>query len=55
MTAAQRLTLSRLQGQGFVLVLEAREIVRVTRHGDHRVILANGTQKRGHHAVRGSA
>lgn len=49
MTPAQRSTLQQLQRDGFTLVVEALEIVRVTRNGDHRVILRDGTQKRGHH------
>jgi hypothetical protein len=53
MSPAQRRTLTQLQAQGFTLVVEAREIVRVSRHGDHRVIFTDGTQKRGHHVERG--
>lgn len=50
MTPAQRLTLTLLEREGFKQVLEIRDIVRVTRHGECRVILPDGTQKRGHHA-----
>ncbi len=49
MTLAQRETWQLLGRVGFSLVLEAGEIVRVTRHGDNRVILPDGSQKRGHH------
>lgn len=49
MTPAQRDTLNRLQRERFTVVCEGRDIVRVTRNGDHRVIMRDGTQKRGHH------
>lgn len=49
MTSLQRLALQQLQAQGFRLVDETAEIVRVTRNGDNRVILRDGTQKRGQH------
>lgn len=49
MTPAQRATLQRLGREGFSLVVEGRDIVRVTRNGDNRVIMRDGTQKRGHH------
>lgn len=49
MTPAQRLAWQALERDGFRLVLEAQEIVRVTRNGDNRVIMRDGQQKRGHH------
>lgn len=49
MTPAQIKTVSDLQRDGFQFVLEAKGIVRMTRGIDRRVILADGTQKRGHH------
>lgn len=49
MTPAQRVTWQQLERQGFTLVIEAREVVRVTRNGDNRVIMSDGRQKRGHH------
>lgn len=52
MTPAQQMTLQRLQLEGFNMVLEAKEIVRVTRNGDNRVIMRDGSQKRGHHVDR---
>lgn len=55
MTQAQRLVLQRLQREGFAMVLEAKEIVRVTRNGDNRVIMRDGSQKRGHHVDRARA
>lgn len=47
MTPAQRVTLAQLPG--FTVVEETAEVVRVTRNGDNRVILRDGTQKRGQH------
>ena len=49
MTPAQQRTLDTLKREGFALVVEAREVIRVTRNGDNRVILRDGSQKRGHH------
>lgn len=49
MTPAQARTLQLLQTQGFCQVDETTEIVRVTRNGDNRVILRDGSQKRGQH------
>lgn len=53
MTPAQRVTLALLEREQFTQVVEGGDIVRVTRHGDCRVILPDGTQKRGHHVPRG--
>lgn len=49
MTPLQRVTLQQLQAQDFRLVDESTEVVRVTRNGDNRVILRDGSQKRGQH------
>jgi len=49
MTPAQERTLKLLQHEAFKFVCEGGDIVRVTRNGDNRVILRDGTQKRGHH------
>lgn len=49
MTPAQQRTLQLLRREAFTVVCEGRDIVRVTRNGDNRVILRDGTQKRGHH------
>lgn len=48
MTPAQRVTLGLLKSEGFVLDVEIRDIVRVSRFGSWRLILPDGTQKRGH-------
>lgn len=49
MNPAQERTLKLLQREDFKFVCEGGDIVRVTRNGDNRVILRDGTQKRGHH------
>lgn len=49
MTPAQQRMLQQLEREGFRKLAEGREIVRVTRNGDNRVIMRDGTQKRGHH------
>lgn len=49
MTPAQQATVTQLLAQGFEQILESREIVRMTRAGDRRVVFGDGTQKRGHH------
>lgn len=49
MTPVQRMTLQQLEQQGFRKVDETTEIVRVTRNGDNRVIMRDGSQKRGQH------
>jgi len=42
------MTLAQLQRDNFQLVVDSGDIVRVTRHGDCRVILAAYAQKRAH-------
>lgn len=49
MTPAQRVTVTQLKAQGFQQIAEGREIVRMTKANDRRVVFADGTQKRGHH------
>lgn len=49
MTPAQEITVAQLKSQGFAQVVEGREIVRMTKGADRRVVFADGTQKRGHH------
>lgn len=49
MTPAQQRTLQQLQRQNFKVICRSRDIIRVTRNGDNRVIMRDGTQKRGHH------
>lgn len=49
MAPAQRVTVTQLKAQGFEQIAEGREIVRMTKANDRRVVFADGTQKRGHH------
>ena len=49
MSPAQQAVVVQLRADGFTLTLEAREIVRLTRGADRRVVLQDGTTKRGHH------
>lgn len=53
MTPAQTAIVEPLRRSGFQIVVEADEIVRVTRGADKRVIFKDGSQKRGHHTARG--
>lgn len=53
MTPAQITIVEPLRRAGFAIVVEADEIVRVTRCADKRVIFKDGSQKRGHHTARG--
>ena len=49
MTPAQEITVAQLKSQGFKQVVEGLEIVRMTKGADRRVVMADGTQKRGYH------
>lgn len=49
MTPAQQKTVDTLAAEGFQVIVEGRDIVRVTRGADRRVVMADGKQKRGHH------
>ncbi|MGK0158885.1 hypothetical protein [Pseudomonas mosselii] len=49
MTPAQEITVAQLKSQGFKQVVEGLEIVRMTKGGDRRVVMADGNQKRGYH------
>jgi len=49
MTPAQEITVAQLKTQGFAQVVESREIVRMTKGADRRVVMADGSQKRGNH------
>ena len=50
-TAAQRAALQPMVADGFQ-VLEVSDVVRVSRHGDNRVVRRDGSQLRGQHQVR---
>lgn len=54
MTPAQSAIVEPLRRAGFAIVVEADEIVRVTRGADKRVIFKDGSQKRGHHVAKGA-
>ena len=45
MTPAQEITVAQLKTQGFAQVVESREIVRMTKGADRRVVMADGSQK----------
>ncbi|MCU9528760.1 hypothetical protein [Pseudomonas mosselii] len=49
MSPAQEKAVAELRRLGFQVVVDAREVVRVTRGSDRRVVMADGSQKRGHH------
>ncbi|MFT8234695.1 hypothetical protein ACLNBI_24510 [Pseudomonas guariconensis] len=49
MTPAQEITVAQLKSQGFAQVVEGREVVRMTKGADCRVVMADGSQKRGKH------
>lgn len=55
MTAAQRNTVNQLQAEGFGIALEAKEIVRMTKGADKRVVMQDGSQKRAHHVAQKEA
>ena len=49
MTPTQQQTVNHLIADGFHIVLQAKDIVRLTKGADKRVVQADGTQKRGWH------
>lgn len=49
MTPAQQKAVADLRRLGFEVVVDAREVVRVTKGSDRRVVMADGSQKRGYH------
>lgn len=49
MTGAQLVTVGALKRDGFKVDAEGRDIVRVSKGTDCRMIMANGTQKRSNH------
>lgn len=49
MTPAQEITVARLKREGFEQIVEGREIIRMTKGADRRVVMSDGSQKRGHH------
>lgn len=49
MTPIQRKTVTDLQAIGFQIVLQAKDIVRMTKGADKRLVRADGSQKRAQH------
>lgn len=49
MTEPQRTTVEKLIAAGFKKIAESAEIVRLTKGADRRVVMPDGSQKRGHH------
>ncbi|MNN45206.1 hypothetical protein D3C81_1595280 [compost metagenome] len=49
MSPAQEITVAQLKSQGFEQIVEGREIVRMTKGADRRVVMVDGSQKRGYH------
>jgi ethanolamine ammonia-lyase small subunit len=52
MTDAQRNTVNQLVAEGFSVVLAAKDIVRLIKGADKRVVMQDGSQKRAHHVTR---
>lgn len=49
MTPAQAKTVEALKAEGFEISAKGKEIVRLTRGADKRIVMADGTQKRAYH------
>lgn len=49
MSQAMERTVNQLKLEGFQVIASAKEIVRMTRGADRRVVMADGSQRRGHH------
>lgn len=49
MTPLQRSTVQTLQAEGFQVIVQAKEIVRLTKGADRRVVMQDGSQRRGNH------
>lgn len=52
MTPIQRKTVNALVADGFRVVLAAKEVVRLTKGADRRVVMQDGSQKRANHVER---
>lgn len=46
---AMERTVNQLKMEGFQVIASAKEIVRLTRGADRRVVMSDGSQRRGHH------
>lgn len=49
MTPVQHKAVEALKAEGFEVIVDAGEVVRLTRGADRRVVMADGKQKRGYH------
>lgn len=49
MTPNQQRTVDQLKLEGFQVIAISKEIVRLTRGADRRVVMADGSQNRGNH------
>lgn len=49
MTPAQEKAVAEMRRLGFEVIVDAGEVVRITKGADKRVVMPDGTQKRGHH------
>lgn len=49
MSPAQTKTVESLRAEGFIVSALNKEIVRLVRGADKRIVMADGTQKRAHH------
>ena len=49
MSPAQTKTVESLRTEGFIVSALNKEIVRLVRGADKRIVMADGTQKRAHH------
>lgn len=49
MTLAQCKTVEALKAEGFTISAEGKDVVRLARGADKRIVMADGTTKRAHH------
>lgn len=49
MTPTQEAAVAEMVRLGFEVIVDAGEIVRITKGADRRVVMPDGSQKRGHH------
>lgn len=49
MTAAKLKTVEALRAEGFTISAEGKDVVRLARGADKRIVMADGSQKRAHH------
>lgn len=49
MNLAQLKTVEALRAEGFTISAEGKDVVRLARGADKRIVMADGSQKRAHH------